>query len=123
MQRVAQLPRVGALLLILLGCEKTAPKDTPVRAAVGEQEAIVKVAASPIDTTLTLGDWLRMNASDSVSLGFTSNPEQETICRVAIGKSNLSGHTVVRFALFNAAPPADEALPADTARIAEHYVV
>lgn len=120
MRRAVQLLYLASICSVLSACDKVAPNDTPIRRSPAAETngGIIQGAVAPIDTTLTLGDWLIKNPTDSVSIGFTSDPGQESICGVAIAKGDLSGHSLTRLALFNASPPADEKLPDDTTDLA-----
>lgn len=111
--------QAALLLFAFIGCEKVAPADAPIRTAAGAApEEIIQLATAPIDTFVTLGDWLKKNPTDSV-VAFPFNLQEEPPCRLAIAKSTAWGHQFLRTAAFEVSPPADEKLPDDTSRIVE----
>lgn len=80
----------------------------------------IEIATSTVDTTITLGAWLKSHPLDKVSAADSPDGHDETFCRTAAARLRLFGHSIVRSAVFYVpAPPRGEALPRDTAHIAE----
>jgi hypothetical protein len=79
---------------------------------------------SRIDTTVTLGAWLRSHPSDRISEIAPVEGIRDPFCRAAVVKMELASRTLVRSALFYMpVPPKGEKLPTDTARVAEDLCV
>ncbi|HEV7389317.1 MAG TPA: hypothetical protein VGN73_11960, partial [Gemmatimonadaceae bacterium] len=81
----------------------------------------IALITTKIDTTLTLGAWLRSHPADTVStVALVGTPIHDLFCRAAVVKTRIGSHIFVRSALFYIPfPPKGEKLPTDTARIAE----
>lgn len=108
---------LASLSLTVEACEKAPPRSAATGGAADGTDAALELAVSKVDTTVTLGDWLRQNPHDSLSAQLTSVREDKPVCQVSIGKSNYANRELTRFAIFNISPPADEKLPEDTTAI------
>jgi len=72
------------------------------------------VLTGRIDTTITLGDWLKTHPSEIASDFVPYEPEIEQICRTAGALTTVGGRPATRWAVFTVPrPPADETLPDD----------
>ncbi|MFL5481945.1 MAG: hypothetical protein ACJ8AK_07120 [Gemmatimonadaceae bacterium] len=67
-----------------------------------------------LDTTATLGNWLKSNPKDSLSSVYPLYSEDRSFCRTSISDANVANHHARRFAVFRIIPPPAEQLPADT---------
>ena len=103
----------AAACIALVYCEKAAPQSTSIDAYA------VQVAATMLDTTTTLGVWLKSNPNDTVSTVYPLYANDYSFCRAAIGHSSFSNYHTTRFAVFSILPSAGEQLPADTLNPAE----
>ena len=120
MRSASQLFLQGVVWLTVGACEKAAPaSNLPAPTQAQSTSNPIAIAASSIDTTIALGDWLKANPADSVSAKFGVGQQEESVCRVSFARSSYAGHQLTRTAVFNVQPPADEKLPDDTTRIAE----
>lgn len=120
MRLASQLFLLGTVWLTVGACQKAVPASrSPVPSESASTNNPSTTAGLSIDTTITLGDWLVGNPGDSVSASFALGQPNESLCRVAIGRSSYAGHQLVRTAVFNVQPPADAKLPDDTTRIGE----
>jgi hypothetical protein len=99
---------VAAACIALASCEKAAPQDISI------DDYAVQVAATMLDTTTTLGVWLKSNPNDTVSTTYPLYGNDYSFCRAAIGHSSFSNYHTTRFAVFSILPPSGEQLPADT---------
>ena len=79
----------------------------------------VQVATSMLDTTATLGSWLKANPNDTLSAVYPLYANDQTFCRASIGQASLANHRATRFAVFSIIPPSNEQLPADTLNAAQ----
>ena len=101
-----------ASVAIAIGCE---PKRTSAEGGP------LDVVAKGVDSSITLGAWLRAHPADTVE---STEPEAASesgrACRSARGSALIGGHTFQRSAVFYIPEaPTGEALPTDTARLAE----
>jgi len=99
---------VAAVCIALASCERAAPQDISI------DDYAVQVAATMLDTTATLGVWLKSNPNDTLSTVYALYGNDYSFCRAAIGHSSLSNYHTTRFAVFSIVPSASEQLPADT---------
>jgi hypothetical protein len=75
-----------------------------------------------IDTTITLGAWLRSHPDDKIDFESPVLGIDDPFCRAATANVRIGATTLVRSALFYIpAPPQGEKLPTDTARAAKDY--
>jgi len=102
-----------AVCIALANCEKVGSQDISIN------DYAVRVATTMLDTTTTLGVWLKSNPNDTVSTVYPLYANDYSFCRAAIGHSSFSNHHTTRFAVFSIIPPAGEQLPADTLNPAE----
>lgn len=116
---------------VLASCETPAPKtetssSSPALASsaavLSSPSAPLDLLTSQIDTTITLGAWLKSHPADEISTVPPVSGIDDPFCRSAVAKTQLIGRTVVRSALFYIpASPKGEKLPTDTAKVAEDY--
>jgi hypothetical protein len=81
------------------------------------------LVATKIDTTMTLGVWLRSHPADRVGMvAPVGNNIDDRFCRGAVVRTRIGRQSFVRSALFYIPfPPKREKLPTDTAKIAEEH--
>ena len=81
------------------------------------------LVTTKIDTTITLGVWLKSHPADRVGMvAPVGNHIDDRFCRAAVVKTRIGRHSFVRSAQFYIPfPPTSEKLPTDTARIAEDH--
>lgn len=106
--------------LSLVGCEKGFARDVaPAQGGAGDSP--VEIARAGIDTTISLGDWLKAHPRDSVAREYLEKRgwDGNSFCRVAVAKSTFANRRTTRSALFHAYLPVGERIPADTTRFAE----
>jgi hypothetical protein len=103
---------------------RTAP---PTEVVALESDSLgnpLELLTSRIDTTVTLGAWLRSHPSDRISEIAPVEGIHDPFCRAAVVKMQLAGRTLARSALFYMpVPPKGEKLPTDTARVAQELCV
>jgi hypothetical protein len=99
---------VAATCIALASCEKVGSQDISI------EDYAVRVAATMLDTTTTLGVWLKSNPNDTVSTVYPLYANDYSFCRAAIGHSSFSNYHTTQFAVFSILPAAGEQLPADT---------
>jgi hypothetical protein len=93
---------------------------TALSVAVSDSANPVDLLTSRIDTTITLGAWLKSHPGDKVSIVAPVSGIGDPFCRGAVTEVKVLGRTFERSALFYIpAPPKAEKLPADTTRVAE----
>jgi hypothetical protein len=107
----------AALLALAAACARKSESAAPAAAASSPLDVVTR----GIDSTITLGAWLRSHPSDTVR---SDEPEAATSsgrrCRSARGSVVIAGRTMRRSAVFYISdPPPGEALPADTTRLAD----
>jgi hypothetical protein len=105
----------GVVWLELSGCDSRS--NSASRTDRGDSR--LEIADFEIDTTTTLGAWVKSHPQDSISSQYPLYSDDYSFCRTAVGHSSLSNHPTTRFAVFLVAAPAGEQLPADTARTAD----
>jgi hypothetical protein len=113
---------------LLAGCETSAAKmakssGAPAAAmpsgSADSTSNPLDLLTSKIDTTITLGAWLKSHPGDKVGVVPPVTNIDDPFCRSAVAKTHLLGRTLVRSALFYIpAPPKGEKLPTDTATAA-----
>jgi hypothetical protein len=99
--------------IALVSCEKAASQGISI------DDYAAQVATTMLDTTTTLGVWLKSNPKDSVSTVYPLYANDYSFCRTAVGHASFSNYHTTRFAVFSILPPAGERLPADTLNPAE----
>lgn len=115
----------------LASCETPAPKTQTLSSSSAPAAAASVLSSSSdpldllttqIDTTITLGAWLKSHPDDEISVVPAVSGIEDPFCRGAVAKTRLMGRTVVRSALFYIpAAPKGEKLTTDTTKIAEDY--
>lgn len=132
--RLAIAPLALATLAATTGCDTT-PQRSPENAAAPAVATPAVVAptarpvtgplaffAAPVDTLVTLGEWLTTHPGDVSSDRVPQGADRELTCRIASSRIDVGGRMAVRSALFSIPnAPAGEALPSDTSRVAERY--
>ena len=106
---------VTAACLALASCEKAASQGISI------DDYAVQVATTMLDTTTTLGAWLKSNPTDTISTAYPLYANDYSFCRASIGYSSFSNYHTTQFAVFSIVPPAGEQLPADTLNPAEQF--
>ena len=122
----------NAATTILVGCYKPDASTRTPASSIAQPHADAKLVSistagdpldlltSRIDTTVTLGAWLRSHPSDTVSAIAPVEGLDDPFCRAAVVNGEVAGRRFVRSALFYIpVPPKGEQLPADTAKVAE----
>ena len=114
--------------LVVVACEKTAASIRPLaRSGVGPGEpavpdtiaAAVRGVATEVDTTVTLGVWMKSHPQDRITEIAPTSGVDDPFCRAAVAPTSFVGHTATRSAGFYIPePPAGELLPEDTAEAA-----
>lgn len=139
MLRLSAAFRQCLIWLVVVGCEKHSAPDAAHSTAggnsrppssvvvddgasktaeVGPGDSPVTIARAGIDTTITLGDWLKSHPGDSVTAKSLRH-NNALSCRVAIARSTFANRRIIRYAGFHVLVPEGEQLPQDTTRIAE----
>ncbi len=73
-----------------------------------------------IDTTITLGDWLKAHPGEVASDFIPYDPEIEEICRTVGARTTVGGRAATRWAVFTVPRPTpDETLPDDGPDVAD----
>ena len=115
MRSVSFLLLPGIAWLALAGCENRSATGSPKDGG----DSLVNISDFGIDTTTTLGVWMKSNPRDTISLRYPLYSDDDWFCSTAVGHSSLSNHRTIRYAVFRISAPVDGKLPQDTARIAE----
>jgi hypothetical protein len=105
-----------------VACEKGFAGDAaPPQTGTGDTP--VEIAKAGIDTTISLGDWLKAHPRDSVAKEYRENRrwDADSFCRVAVAKSTFANRRLTRSAVFHAFLPVGEKLPEDTTKFAERF--
>lgn len=127
------MPRVASAIMfstvfLVAACEKHAPSnDLVAKASSGAtvlaiQDSIadaIQSVAQAIDTTITLGKWMKAHPADKITEIAPSSGVDDPFCRAAVSEMSFLGRKVTRSAGFYLPePPPGEMLPDDTARAA-----
>jgi hypothetical protein len=115
------------------GTYQTPPADEPAnqtRIASAESFALnednssnaLDLITAKVDTTITLGAWLKSHPSDKVSEVPPVSGIDDPFCRGAVAQTHLMGRPLARYAMFYIpALSKAEKLPTDTAKAAGEY--
>lgn len=96
-----------------------AQQPTPPQVVPHPRPDALSTLVGAIDTSITLGAWLKAHPAQEVG-GDIPVSLADDVCRVTQRRQAMGGHWGMLRGLFNLpAPPSDEMLPADTARLAE----
>jgi hypothetical protein len=115
MHSVSVLLLSGVAWFALTGCENRHASFSDKEGA----ESRVNIADFGIDTTTTLGDWMKSNPRDTISARYPLYSDDDWFCSTEVGHPSLSGHRTIRYAVFRISAPIDGQLPRDTVKTAE----
>ena len=108
-------------LALTLGCTPADDTARPVRRPESSEPTdVVEILTAPIDTNLSLGDWLIANPRGSVGMRPGEGMPDRFFCQSVSTSLNANGRAWRRLAIFLIpAAPRGEELPTDTSRVAQ----
>jgi hypothetical protein len=106
---------LATVACVLLACCAKADSQQQIPA----DDVAIRAATTMLDTTATLGTWLRSNPNDSISTVYPLYGDDRSFCRTPTAHAIVAKHPAKRIAVFSILPPPDEQLPADTLNAAE----
>src|SRR5689334_21027999 len=108
MRLTSHLTLATLACVLLPCCEKVGSQQIP------SSDIAVLAATTMLDTTTTLGKWLKANPRDSSSSVYPLYANDPSFCRASISGASVANHHAKRVAVFSIMPPANEQLPPDT---------